>query len=282
MKIIFFILISVVSIVAQNLLPLQLGNKWIYEDADQHLYEVKIDTVVNINGVEYYNCSKSNKIPNLLYRLRNDGYYVDRTKSDTTEWEYYWENADIGDIWYYPPDPNIEGFIPSVEVRDTVTTKIFGKYVKIKILYYDGGLIARYRYYTDEFGMLLDSIVPFDDVVARLKGCVINGIAYGDTSLVSGIEEKKITLNTDYILNQNYPNPFNPTTNIKFSIVDAGRYMLKVYNILGQEVATLMNDQLNPGNHIVTFDASKLASGIYIYQLSGNNINLVKKMLLMK
>jgi ligand-binding sensor domain-containing protein len=89
-------------------------------------------------------------------------------------------------------------------------------------------------------------------------------------------------LPAEYALEQNYPNPFNPTTNIKFSVVDAGRYTLKIYNILGEEVATLINEQLNPGNYTAMFEASRLSSGIYIYQLSGSNVNIVKKMMLLK
>lgn len=94
--------------------------------------------------------------------------------------------------------------------------------------------------------------------------------------------EEPADLPTEFALEQNYPNPFNPTTNIKFSVINTGNYSLKVYNILGEEVVTLINNQLNPGNYTVTFDASKLSSGIYIYHLSGSNLNMVKKMMLMK
>ncbi len=87
---------------------------------------------------------------------------------------------------------------------------------------------------------------------------------------------------THYTLSQNYPNPFNPTTKIQFAIAKAGNYSLEVYNLLGQKVATLVNGQLNPGIHLATFDATKIASGIYLYRLTGNNVNLVKKMILMK
>jgi len=83
-------------------------------------------------------------------------------------------------------------------------------------------------------------------------------------------------------LNQNYPNPFNPSTTIKFAVPEAGSYSLRVYDILGQEVATLINGQLNAGTHNVTFDASRITSGMYIYKLTGDNVNLTKKMLLVK
>ncbi|MFA5804308.1 MAG: SdrD B-like domain-containing protein [Melioribacteraceae bacterium] len=87
---------------------------------------------------------------------------------------------------------------------------------------------------------------------------------------------------TEYKLAQNYPNPFNPSTTIEFAVPNAGMYSLKVYNTLGQEVANLVENELASGLHKVTFDASKLASGMYIYKLSGNNVNVSKKMILMK
>jgi hypothetical protein len=83
-------------------------------------------------------------------------------------------------------------------------------------------------------------------------------------------------------LSQNYPNPFNPSTNIAFSLYESGFTTLEVYNLQGQKVATLVKHPLNAGSHSVTFDASALASGIYIYRLTiGSNV-LTKKMLLIK
>ncbi len=85
-----------------------------------------------------------------------------------------------------------------------------------------------------------------------------------------------------YSLSQNYPNPFNPSTNIKFSIEKSGFVTLKVYNILGQEVATLLNKELTVGSYTYTFDASKLSSGIYLYSVQSGNFTQTKKMILMK
>lgn len=97
----------------------------------------------------------------------------------------------------------------------------------------------------------------------------------------TGVEDNAV-IPTEYKLEQNYPNPFNPTTTIQFSIPENGVYNLKVYNILGEEVASLINGQLTAGVHKTTFDASKIASGVYIYRLSGGKVNISKKMILMK
>ena len=83
-------------------------------------------------------------------------------------------------------------------------------------------------------------------------------------------------------LAQNYPNPFNPSTSIKFSIPQAAKVMLKVYDILGREVATLINSEKLAGNYEVNFDASKFASGVYVYTLTAGDFTSTKKMMLMK
>ncbi len=94
--------------------------------------------------------------------------------------------------------------------------------------------------------------------------------------------EKNPSLPQNFELKQNYPNPFNPTTTIQFDLPESGNYSLTVYNLLGQKVATLLNGNKSAGIYSVNFDASKLASGIYIYRLSGSKVNLTRKMLLMK
>ena len=85
-----------------------------------------------------------------------------------------------------------------------------------------------------------------------------------------------------YNLSQNFPNPFNPTTTMKFSIPKDGLVKLVVYDVLGKEVATLLNDEQTKGTYEVTFDATKLNSGVYFYKLSTNDFTDVKKMVFVK
>ncbi len=87
---------------------------------------------------------------------------------------------------------------------------------------------------------------------------------------------------TNFNLAQNYPNPFNPVTNIEFNIKNNSRVTLRVYDLLGREVATLINGVISHGNHKLQFDASSLASGIYIYRLNADGISISKKMILLK
>ncbi len=85
-----------------------------------------------------------------------------------------------------------------------------------------------------------------------------------------------------YKLEQNYPNPFNPTTNIAFSIKEAGFVSLKVYDLLGREVATLVSEIRPAGNYTVRFDAAGLGSGVYFYTLSSGGFSQTKKMMIVK
>ena len=86
----------------------------------------------------------------------------------------------------------------------------------------------------------------------------------------------------EYSLSQNYPNPFNPNTEINFSIAKSGNVTLKVYNILGSEVATLVNGFMEAGKHSVKFSANEFTSGVYLYTIKADNFNSTRKMILMK
>jgi hypothetical protein len=87
---------------------------------------------------------------------------------------------------------------------------------------------------------------------------------------------------SDYTLDQNYPNPFNPSTKISYSIKEEGLVMIKVYDILGKEIATLVNESKPAGYYEAEFNASQLPSGMYIYKIQAGNFTDVKKMLLTK
>jgi hypothetical protein len=99
-------------------------------------------------------------------------------------------------------------------------------------------------------------------------------------SVKSGID---VSVPKIFTLSQNYPNPFNPITTIVFTLAEDGKVSLKVYDILGRQVATLVNEELKSGVlHKVSFNASQLSSGIYFYRLSSSKNSLVKKFVLMK
>lgn len=99
-----------------------------------------------------------------------------------------------------------------------------------------------------------------------------------DSTIISSSNQ----LPLDYYLDQNYPNPFNPQTNIQFAIPQSGFVTLKVYDILGREVTTLVNEFKNKGRYTITFDASNLTSGVYFLSITASDFNQTKKMILAK
>jgi len=106
-------------------------------------------------------------------------------------------------------------------------------------------------------------------------------VTYEVTRPVSVPNENKL-LAEDFKLYQNYPNPFNPSTSIEYSVPSNEYVSLKVYDILGNEIATLVNEQKSAGNYTVNFNAGNLASGMYLYKLQAGNFTSVKKMLVVK
>ena len=85
-----------------------------------------------------------------------------------------------------------------------------------------------------------------------------------------------------FSLSQNYPNPFNPTTEIEFAVAKTGMTTLKIFDLLGREVATIVNENLAAGSYKIGFNANNLASGTYVYSLVSGDFRMNKKMLLLK
>lgn len=96
------------------------------------------------------------------------------------------------------------------------------------------------------------------------------------------VDVEESLLPTEFALSNNYPNPFNPTTTIKYDLPKESQVTLKIYDILGREVATLVNGKQNAGFYQVRFDASRLASGVYVYRIMAGDFVQTKKMMLMK
>jgi endo-1,4-beta-xylanase len=113
--------------------------------------------------------------------------------------------------------------------------------------------------------------------VADSLGAAIDGLKKVETDV-----DKNNTIPINFSLSQNYPNPFNPSTQIAYSIPRSSYISLKVYNLLGKQVAALFEGYRNAGNYKITFNAAGLASGIYLYQLKADNFMETKKLILLK
>jgi len=105
---------------------------------------------------------------------------------------------------------------------------------------------------------------------------------YITVSGVTGVEDLTGEIPNEFNLFQNYPNPFNPSTIIRFSVASESQVVIKVYNLLGKEVATLMNEKKTPGFYELNFGGEKLPSGIYVYRLEAGSFSSSKKMILLK
>lgn len=138
------------------------------------------------------------------------------------------------------------------------------------------------------FGGFIRADSVYDDlydeyILATEEGpVVVRRGGSGDDGVVVSNETETIETPQEFTLSQNYPNPFNPTTNINFTLPQATNVTLTVYNVLGQQVARLVNGRLAAGQHSVQFDASNLASGMYLYRIEAGTFAQNKKMMLIK
>ncbi len=121
-----------------------------------------------------------------------------------------------------------------------------------------------------------------NDVSAGSYSYRLKQIDFDGSFKYSKVIEANINLPAEFSLEQNYPNPFNPSTNIGFRIAEFGFVTLKIYDVLGKEVVTLVNKEMEPGNYNLKFDASNLTSGLYFYSLKTKGFYQVKKMMLVK
>jgi hypothetical protein len=164
--------------------------------------------------------------------------------------------ADVFDLWLIKTDSS----------GDTLWTKTFGE---------TGGNQGNSVQQTSDGGYIITGYTPensdWNDVwLIKTETDPLNSIIY----------ESKLFRN--YLLSQNYPNPFNPSTTIEFTLPKSEFVELKVFNILGKKVSTLVSNKLNQGNHTYTFDGKNFASGIYYYQLVAGDYREVKKMILIR
>jgi hypothetical protein len=107
-------------------------------------------------------------------------------------------------------------------------------------------------------------------------------VQWSDLDDPTAIGSKDLVQPSKFALHQNFPNPFNPTTNIRFVLPQAGQVKLSVFNVLGQEVAVLVNETKAGGTHEVTFDAAQFSSGVYYYRISSDAGVITKKMMVIK
>lgn len=169
--------------------------------------------------------------------------------------------------------------------RGTVDTVLYRNTTNIGSNFSSATVVSRVNYSS---GLVTPSVCGFRYAPSSgFNGGVIyagigpTNLYFNSSNLVSDVEDSFVSLD-DYALYQNYPNPFNPVTKIVWQSPLSGWQTLKVYDILGNEVATLVNEYREAGRNEIEFDASKLSSGLYIYTLKTNGFISTKKMMLIK
>ncbi|MBL1213276.1 MAG: T9SS type A sorting domain-containing protein [Ignavibacteriae bacterium] len=270
---------SVSSLHSQTLFPLNVGDKWRYWEYPTYFRIVEnLENTVLSNNKMYYHFSSG-----AHYRQQGDSVFIfDFSLND--EYLIFDFSAEVGDTI-----TNIQ-----YPYSDTLRIILANKYVGE----YWGRHLETWTFFIDEIGFIDDeaafSIADSLGIVEiwstwvdeRISGALINGVTYGNITDVKNEYE----LPTKYSLEQNYPNPFNPVTTIKYSIprqanVGASRDLpvqLKIYDVLGNEIATLVNEQKSPGTYEVSFDGINLSSGIYFYILRAGHYSETKKFVLIK
>ena len=226
--------------------------------------------------------------------------YFGEWKIDTNKYEVYQGyqntypqfklNANRGETWIVYIDSVNKRFVQA-EVIDVFPANILGEDVSIKDIDYVGyeiinsdtlrGLDYRFYYLASKFGIIAEYGNPPAQPIYYLRGAKIDGKIYGT---ITTINEYLKVFPKDFTLFQNYPNPFNSQTQITFQIPQLEFVSLKVYDILGKEIATVINEERQVGKYQINFDASEfnLTSGIYIYLLKAGKYIQSKKMIYLK
>lgn len=268
--------------------PLKAGNYWKYIDVGGMFNDVLCFQVVDSTRILMgynFNIVQSFESPNFIryssYKvLTTDSIYVSyATYVPDSIYTYYKANCKIGDSWIQPVN---EFATYTYTVIDTFHITAWGNsYFSKLIKITDFNVTEVYQVWADHLGLMEEQGVGQYHMV--LRGCVIDSVLYGDTTTITDVEEEPLDMSVaEYKLSQNYPNPFNPSTIINYSVKDAGLVKIKVFDILGSEVATLVNENKSAGTYTVEFNAANLPSGVYIYTLQVNGFTSSKKMLLMK
>jgi hypothetical protein len=167
-----------------------------------------------------------------------------------------------------------------------VMTQQPGKFV---VLNGDNGAVLFEYVFGTSISQRGDRVIAINSIDTNLSKEMIAGCRDGRIKCFSGGSNTAVGISSNnqhipdkFVLNQNYPNPFNPATKINFSVSGYSFVKLKVFDILGREVAVLVNENLSAGNYNVVWNAGKFATGVYFYELSAADYRDVKKMILVK
>ncbi len=226
-----------------------VANKWYHVAAtyDQTTLSVYVNGVLDIS------------VPlTVVPETSTNNYFIGQRGDDS-----YFFNGYIDEVRFWNKARSQSQI--SLTKGDTLTAKYYATA--------DSGLVGYWRFNEGS------GVAAKDYSISKSNGS-ITGAFYESNPVLLGVKDSQKSDN--FILSQNYPNPFNPVTTINFQLTTGSSITLKVFDLLGREIATLVNQQMIAGPHSVDFDATNLTSGIYIYQLKSGNFSTFKKMMVVK
>ena len=266
------------DIVYNNISYLSQGSSWALDCVD-------IEIGLYNQEAKQHTAYKHGKVPDYHLRLNKD-----RARSDHWESEkdsllmpgtnYFWEEK-------FPSGYMIEGRIALADIvrlRKTPAGTQDSLYlhegfkIPLQLLVCDNDGLNSPELWRNREGQLGWS--PYDNDAGWQYPNTWMYSWYGNSDVI--VTDVKDELPIQYSLDQNYPNPFNPATQIKYAIAKPGLVTLKIYDILGRQVADLVNKYQEAGKYTVNFDATRFASGVYIYRIESSSFTSVKKMMLVK
>jgi len=277
--------------------PLKVGNMWTYYFEQSFIpyyryrYRVTVTDSVTINNNTYFILFTQRPYQgNITETLRvdmNNGNILKFSPVNHCPWLQY--DALVDSLGSHLHDSAKSGCDLFYRCTDTANHSIFGLVKPHKAFNYNAFENVHTRTYCKDFGLVnKSSWGGVGGSLHYLIGCIINGILYGDTNLV-GVISPTPGIPIDFSLSQNYPNPFNPVTKIKFDVplLDSRLrgndiVILKIFDVLGREIAILVNEQLNPGTYEVEWNASNYPGGVYFYKLTTPEFTETRKMVLVK
>ncbi|MBS1552396.1 MAG: T9SS type A sorting domain-containing protein [Bacteroidetes bacterium] len=294
MKICFFIFALILSsevfpadTVSVKYFPLKAGNTWYYKTTSSPIpfppvfHKDYIEKDTSINGITYF---KFYKYYSLSF-IRIDSVNGNLLAYSPGNGCGSYANDKIIDSLASSPGNQITCIYENIQTRRCVSTgtqNVFGIISDTKDFDHYGLFVATITY-AKNFGVIgyCSGDPPPCTAFTNLIGCRIDGIVYGDTNLTS-IEQFGNPIPEYFSLKQNFPNPFNPLTIINYQLAINNVVSLKVYDALGIEVVTLVNEKQDPGRYSVEFSGEGLPSGIYFYKLEAGDFTETKRMVLLK
>jgi len=258
--------------------------------ADASLYFVSANNIDSLGRTDdwsfYYISSQQQKCYSVDISLFNNSFEIET--QDTYDWIS--QMRAIDDSVFVAADPenfvinadnNGGNFFRSYPWADTLDFEIELNLGNLSMANF-GDLIPGDNnfYWGLDYRVRPKNYINGNDYTNRLR--FLADYKTGNILLISNVEDNDFESLENYRLFQNYPNPFNPTTTIKYSIPKLSFVSLKIYNLIGEEIATLVNEEKLIGNYQVEFNAAALPSGIYFYRLQTPNFTQTKKMILLR